>query len=37
MQEGRLIAYHGQALGIRAKALSTYEKELMVVLAAVHK
>jgi RNase H-like domain found in reverse transcriptase len=37
MQEGRPIAYYSQALGVRARSLFTYEKELMAVLAAVNK
>jgi RNase H-like domain found in reverse transcriptase/Reverse transcriptase (RNA-dependent DNA polymerase) len=37
MQEKRPIAYMSKALGTKNQALSTYEKELMALLAAVQK
>jgi RNase H-like domain found in reverse transcriptase len=37
MHGGKPIAYFSKALGMKAKSLSTYEKELMALLAAVQK
>lgn len=37
MQGGKLIAYFSQALKGKNAAMSTYEKELLVVVLAVHK
>lgn len=36
-QEGHPLAYFSKSLGIRGQAMSTYEKELMAVVAAVKK
>lgn len=36
-QEGQPLAYFSKALGVRGQAMSTYEKELMAVIAAVKK
>ena len=36
-QEGQPLAYFSKALGARGQAMSTYEKELMAVVAAVKK
>ena len=37
MQEGHPIAYFSKALSSRQQALSTYEKELMVMVLAAEK
>ncbi|KAL3516551.1 hypothetical protein ACH5RR_023453 [Cinchona calisaya] len=37
MQQGRPLAYQSQALGIRNKGLSIYEKELLFLIIAVTK
>jgi RNase H-like domain found in reverse transcriptase len=37
MHGGKPIAYFSKTLGMKAKSLSTYEKELMTLLAAVQK
>jgi hypothetical protein len=37
MQNGHPIAYLSKALGIKAQAISTYEKECMAILLAVNK
>lgn len=36
-QQGRPIAFFSKALGVRHRALSIYEKEMLVVLLAVRK
>nr|XP_017233486.1 PREDICTED: uncharacterized protein LOC108207560 [Daucus carota subsp. sativus] len=36
-QEGQPLAYFSKALGIKGQAMSTYEKELMALVAAVKK
>ena len=36
-QEGKLITFLSKALGPKNLGLSTYEKELMTILMAVHK
>ena len=37
IQEGRAIAFHSQALKGKSLALSTYERELLALVIAVHK
>jgi hypothetical protein len=37
MQEGHPIAFISKALGPRQQALSTYEREMLAILLAVHK
>jgi hypothetical protein len=34
MQQGHQVAYHSQALCKRSQALSTYEKECMLIMLA---
>ena len=36
-QEGQPLAYFSKALGTKGQAMSTYEKELMALVAAVKK
>jgi len=37
MQNQRLIAFHSQVLKGKALQLSTYEKELLALVTAIHK